>query len=80
MVFTQVRTYVKGVIRKAFVNKNVLDQFSYDIDEGLLYDGNPLSSTETVSSDALSAAIDADAAELSTYPNNSSEDDSNSGG
>ena len=65
MTFAEVRTYVKGIIKGFFLNKKILDKFSYssyDNSDTLLYDDYPIS--ERISINALNKAINADAAEL----------------
>ena len=64
MTLTQIKTLIVGVLKGWFTNKKVLDKFSESTDGKLLYDGNSISSGDTVEDSEVTTAITEILAEL----------------
>lgn len=57
MTLTQIKTLIIGVLKGWFTNKKVLDKFSEDTNGKVLYNGNAISSGDTVEDSEVNTAI-----------------------
>lgn len=64
MTLAQIKTLIVGVLKGWFTNKKVLDKFSESTDGKLLYNGNGISSGDTVEDSEVTTAITEILAEL----------------
>ena len=64
MTLAQIKTLIVGVLKGWFTNKKVLDKFSESADGKLLYNGNGISSGDTVEDSEVTTAITEILAEL----------------
>ena len=64
MTFEQTRTYIKGVLKKWFTNKTTLDKLTESSEGNLLFNGSPITLTETIEDSAMTTAIEEDINEL----------------
>lgn len=64
MTFEQTRTYIKGVLKKWFTNKTTLDKLTESSEGNLLFNGSPITTTETIKDSAMTTAIEEDINEL----------------
>ena len=66
MTLAQIKTLIVGVLKGWFTNKKVLDKFSEGTDGKLLYDGNSISSGDTIEDSEVTTAITEILAELNS--------------
>ena len=64
MTLAQIKTLIVGVLKGWFTNKKILDKFSESTDGKLLYDGNDISSGDTVEDSEVTTTITEILAEL----------------
>lgn len=69
MTLNQTKQLVTGVLRGWFTNKTILDKFSEDNNGNVLYNGNAVSQTETVTDQDIANAITAVLADLNSTNN-----------
>lgn len=74
MTLNQTKQLVTGVLRGWFTNKTVLDKFTEDANGNVLYNGNAVSQTETVTDQDITNAITAVLADLNGTNNSDPEE------
>lgn len=67
MTFTQTRTYLKGVLKGWFTNKEILDKLTESDTGDLMFNNTVVNKEETLSDKDITEAVNTDIAELNTY-------------
>ncbi len=80
MTFEQTRTYIKGVLKKWFTNKTTLDKLTESSEGILLFNGSPITPTETIEDSAMTTAIEEDINELNGKTAKSTSDENTTSG
>ena len=64
MTLAQIKTFIIGVLKGWFTNKDVLDAFDEDENGNLIYDGKAIAGTDTYTDEQVAQAVTDVLAEL----------------